>query len=114
MLKKNLGLDISEMLDSEIVPDTLNFTLEPRETVDWAKLNYEDYKTPEFYASRFPSGWQTIPGFEKVFEDMAGNAKSPLDEMIDRKLEADKADSEWQPLDDFENIFGKIIISKEV
>jgi hypothetical protein len=67
-----------------------------------------------YYASKLPSGWQTIAGFDKVFEDMARNAKSPLEEMIDRKLEADKENAEWQPLDEFECIFGKIIISKEV
>jgi hypothetical protein len=42
MLKRNLGRDISEMLDSEVVPYSLNFTLEPRDTVDWytTHLNY--------------------------------------------------------------------------
>jgi hypothetical protein len=41
---------------------------------------------------------------------MAENATSPLDEMIDRQLEADKAQSEWKSLDEFDYIFNKINI----
>jgi hypothetical protein len=113
MLKRNLGRDISEMLNNEVIPDMLNFTLEPKDNFDWSKLNYEDYKTPEYYASKLPNGWQSIAGFDKVFEDMAKNAKSPLEEMIDRKLESDKANAEWQPIESFDHIFQKILISKE-
>ena len=120
MLKRNLGCQISNMLDNDVIPDSLNFTLEPKDNIDWSKLNYEDYKTPEYYASKLPNGWQSIPGFDKVFEDMANQATTPLEEMIrrqnesiDKQLEEDREKSEWQSLDDFEHIFGKILISKE-
>jgi hypothetical protein len=45
----------------------------------------EDYKSFEYAASKFADGWQSIPGFDKVIQDIADNAISPFDEIELRK-----------------------------
>ena len=51
---------------------------------DPEKLKYNSkYRCSEFFAQRFPNGWQSFPGFDKVIELCRSNASkiSPLQEM---------------------------------
>jgi hypothetical protein len=101
-MKKNICDEISKLLDKDIVPDCLNFQLEQTDNLNWDKVTYNDhYKSFDFFASKFPNGWQSIPGFDKVINEMAINAPDPLDEIINRRLEAAKKDSEWLPIEEF-------------
>ena len=104
MFKKNIGCEISKLIENNIIPDCLNYNLEKIEIVDWNKLIYDDYKTPEYYSKKFPVGWEYINGFSKIFEDMAINSKTPLEEIEDRKLESDKKYAEWKSIDNFDHI----------
>jgi hypothetical protein len=110
-MKRNLGREVSFSLENDIIPESLNFTIEPKEPIDWTKVWYNSYYNSfDFFSNKFPTGWQSIAGFDKVIEQMAENATSPLDEMIDRQLEADKANAEWKELKEFDYIFNKINI----
>jgi hypothetical protein len=89
-MKKNICDEISKLLDKQIVPSCLHFQLEETDNINWDKVSYNDYyKSFDFFASKFPNGWQSIPGFDKVIEEMAINAPSPLDEMKERRIESD-------------------------
>lgn len=82
MPKKCIVKDIVEKLNNGEIPDELNYVLEPKINYDPYKLWYNDYYTsPEYIASKFPSGWDCIPGFDKVIEKMAECSISPLEEL---------------------------------
>jgi hypothetical protein len=83
--------------------DIINSILAMREIkpplqYDPEKLMYnEKYKSFEFFADKFPDGWQNIPGFEKIIEQCRQNAVSPLEEMnarIQMALDSKKPDEE--------------------
>lgn len=60
-------------------------TFDVKSVVDWDKLQYGNvYKSPEFFESKFPPGFEYLPGFESIFENMADNAKTPLQEIEER------------------------------
>jgi hypothetical protein len=62
-----------------------NYQIEIPDKIDWDKLEYNPtYKSFDYYANKFPTGWEYLTGFEKIIENMAKNAKSPLEEMEDR------------------------------
>jgi hypothetical protein len=68
-MKRNLGSEISSYLERDVIPDELNFKLEPKEPVDWSKLWYNTYYNSfEFFSNKFPTGWQCITGIDKVIE----------------------------------------------
>ncbi len=72
----------------EIPPEmTYNVpSLKRNETIDWEKLNYnESYKSYGFYASKFTGDYSHIPGFDKIIENMAKNAKYPLEGWLIRQ-----------------------------
>lgn len=51
---------------------------------DPEKLQYnQKYKSFEYFANKFPKGWEFIPGFDKVIEkcQMNANKITPLQEM---------------------------------
>ena len=71
---------LCEQLENGEVPDSLCYTQQKQESIDWSKLLYNNYyRSFEFQASRFPPGFQSIPGFAQVIQHMADNAKSPLE-----------------------------------
>jgi hypothetical protein len=115
-MKKNIGLELSNALENDILPDCVNFTLQPMDNIDWSKLLYNKYYNSfEFCAKKFPNGWQSIPGFDKVIENIASQYTSPLQEIEDRQLYADSLNSEWLPIEEFDYIFNKDLkISKDI
>ena len=71
-----------EMLNRGILPDSLNFNINQTNEVDIYKLAYNlRYKTTEYWESKFPDGYQNIPGFDKIIEKITEEAISPLEEI---------------------------------
>ncbi len=67
-------MDISKLisqLERGELPTELNYSDKPDNTVDLNKLLYNSfYRSYEFYESKFPKGYDNIPGFDKVIESM--------------------------------------------
>ena len=71
-----------EMLNRGILPDSLNFNSNQNQEIDVYKIAYNlRYKTIEYWESKFPDGYQNIPGFDKIIEKIAEEAISPLEEI---------------------------------
>ena len=77
-----------QLLAGEL-PDELNYAAkEPEGPLDIAKVQYQSfYRTFEFAASKFPAGWESIKGFDKVIE-MCIPTKTPSEEMLERQVVA--------------------------
>ena len=70
------------LLNKGILPDSLNFSLNQNNELDVYKIAYNlRYKTTEYWESKFPDGYQNIPGFDKVIEKITEEALSPLEEI---------------------------------
>ena len=83
-----------EMLNRGILPDSLNFNINQNNEIDVYKIAYNlRYKTTEYWESKFPDGYQNIPGFDKIIEKIAEEALSPLEE-ISLKQEISKINIE--------------------
>ena len=71
-----------EMLNRGILPDSLNFNINQTNEIDMYKLAYNlRYKSTEYWESKFPDGYQNIPGFDKIIEKITEEAISPLEEI---------------------------------
>jgi len=79
--------NIVQQLKKGLLPNELKYSEQEKEEIDWAKVQYNSfYKSPEFFASKFPSEWaDTFPAFDKICEEMAANAKTPLEEIEERQ-----------------------------
>ena len=54
--------------------------------LDLTELKYNwFYRDYSYWASKFPAGHESIPGFEKIIQSMADNALTPLEEIELRK-----------------------------
>ena len=76
----------NELLLKGICPDELNFSKEPQ-PIDISKIQYNAfYRSYEFVENKFPSGYETIPGFDKVINMIAENLESttPLEEILEK------------------------------
>jgi hypothetical protein len=82
---------LNEALSNGILPDELNFTKQNnQDEVDMNKLKYNAfYRSYEFYESKFPPGYECIPGFNKIIELIAEKAEenqvTPLEEILERQ-----------------------------
>ena len=71
-----------EMLNCGILPNSLNYTINQEPDIDVYKLAYNlRYKTTEYWESKFPDGYQNIPGFDKIIEKITEESISPLEEI---------------------------------
>ena len=81
---------ILEKLNKELaegrVPDELKFNKDDEVgqcSFDWSKVQYNTfYKDKRYIEGKFPKGHEAIPGFDKIFEIMAQEISSPLEEML--------------------------------
>jgi hypothetical protein len=73
---------VIQQLENGILPSQLNFCKTNfQEEIDWEKVKYNTfYKSFEYTASKFPPGFESIPGFDKVIE-MNIPKCSPLEEL---------------------------------
>ena len=81
----------NDMFNNGIVPDEFNYNSsdQPQQEIDWSKVAYNTfYKTPEYFLSKFPPGFENLPGADKIIDEMIIQAKSPLEEMREREQEA--------------------------
>jgi hypothetical protein len=86
-MKKQIE-EINNSIKRGVLPDCLNFSKAPDNDIDVSKLQYNAfYKSYEFAQSKFPSGYDSIPGFENVIESCICQ-HTPLDEMNQRHEEA--------------------------
>ena len=59
-------------------------TFQIKSVVDWDKLQYNStYKSPEYFRNKFPLGFEYLNGFEEIIQNMANNAKTPYEEMME-------------------------------
>jgi len=71
-----------DLLNKGILPDSLNFSLNQNNEIDVYKIAYNlRYKTTEYWESKFPDGFQNIPGFDKIIEKITEEAITPLEEI---------------------------------
>ena len=71
-----------ELLNRGILPDSLNFNGNQSQEFDIYKVAYNlRYKTTEYWESKFPNGYQNIPGFDKIIEKIKEEALTPLEEI---------------------------------
>ena len=78
-------LEDLKMLRSGILPESLRFTIGPKEPIDWRMVQYiNKYKTFEFHHQKFKG----IGGMDAVIQHMADTARTPLEEMHDRHDES--------------------------
>ena len=76
---------IVKLLNSNILPNELNFSIEQPD-IDWSKVQYNTfYKSFEFHKNKYPEGFDNLPAFEKIIISQCHNAKSPLEEINKRQ-----------------------------
>jgi hypothetical protein len=80
--KKNILQYINECFENETIPNELSYEVEPSTgKIDYDKFNYNLNKF-DIVASKFPNGWDSIPGFDKVIENLSNEISwTMLDEM---------------------------------
>jgi hypothetical protein len=79
------SFEVVKKLNSGVLPNELNFSLEQPE-LDWSKVLFNTfYKSYEFHSSKFPDGFENLPAFDKIVNHMIENAKTPLEEMTKRQ-----------------------------
>ena len=77
---------INKSISKGVLPDCLNFSLEPSDGFDWGKIKYNAfYRSYEYVENKFPPGYESIPGFDKVIEMCIPEA-TPLEEMTARQM----------------------------
>lgn len=71
-------------IELDVVNEITNMSHMKPLQYDPEKLQYnQKYKCFEYFANKFPKGWEFIPGFNKVIEQCQMNASkiTPLQEM---------------------------------
>ena len=77
---------INQDLEQGKLPDCLNFVDEPKEKFDWRMVKYNTfYKDREYIIGQFPKGFETLPAFDKIIDEIIENIDSPLEEMERRQ-----------------------------
>ena len=71
---------INNQFESGYIPNELFYTL-PNRDIDINKITYnETYKSFEYHAKKLPY-YNSIPGLDKVIQNMANSTLSPLEEL---------------------------------
>ena len=73
-----------QQLNAGILPDGLNYSLTQSNEFDITELKYNwFYRDYSYFASKFPPGFEKIPGFDNIIEIMIqiNLNTSPLDEI---------------------------------
>lgn len=83
--------ELNNLLSRGILPDELDFTAKPKPELDINKIKYNAfYRSYEFAESKFPKGYENIPGFENIIESVRQELENitPLEEMELRQKQA--------------------------
>ena len=76
--------ELNKLFSKGILPDELDFTIKPRPELDINKIKYNSfYRSYEFAESKFPPGYENIPGFDKIIDLTRQELEntSPLEEI---------------------------------
>ena len=76
--------ELNNLLSRGILPDELDFTSKPRPELDINKIKYNAfYRSYEYAETKFPPGYESIPGFDKVIESVRQELEkiTPLEEI---------------------------------
>ena len=79
---------IIRQLNLGVLPNELNFTLQPPDELDWEKVQYNTfYRTKDFIIGKMPNpdAFMNLPGSDLIIEDILSTVKTPLEEMIERE-----------------------------
>ena len=86
--------EINESFKNGFIPDCLFYTIEKGGMqIDPRKISYNDYyRSYDFYESKFKGDYSSIPGFDKLIENISQiaieNNKTPLQELEEIKSNA--------------------------
>lgn len=70
-----------DLLNRGILPESLRFN-QAQEELDFNKIAYNlRYKSTDYWLSKFPPGFENLPGANKIIEKIAEKALSPLEEL---------------------------------
>ena len=94
--------EINKLIDNNIIPDAFDFTIREKQSIDWSKLNYNDYNSFDNCAKKFTKGWESIPNFDKIIQQISDNITSPLEEMNER-LRISELDNEYKKSIELQN-----------
>ena len=84
-MSKQSIIQLVKLLNNDTLPLQLDYTMQPIINYDVDKIQYNSYyKSFEFFESKFPSGFDSMPGYYRIINEIRYNAKTPLDEMNDR------------------------------
>jgi len=84
MSKKSI-VQLVKMLNNDILPPMLDYNINPVIGYDINKIQYNSYyKSFDFFDSKFPSGFENLPGYYNIIDNIRCNAKTPLEELNDR------------------------------
>lgn len=91
--------ELNEQFNKGILPDELNFSIKREFVLDLNKIKYNAfYRSYEFYESKFPKGYESIPGFDKIIDSIVYKAqetkKTPLDELEEIEKEIKEINKE--------------------
>ena len=77
---------LNYLFENGMLPQEFNYDISKPEIVDWSKVQYNTfYKSQEYHVGKFPNGFQNLPGYDKIINNIILNAKSPLEEIITRQ-----------------------------
>ncbi len=73
--------EINDSFDKGILPKCLDFSIVNTDEIDIDMLKYNAfYRSYEFAESKFPPGFDSIPGFDKIIESCIPTL-TPLEEL---------------------------------
>lgn len=80
----------SNFIEVNLNDSCFDFSLkQPRDIVDWSKLQYTNiYQTYDYFDSRFSGNYSHIPGFNLIIQKMADKALTPYEEIQQRISDA--------------------------
>lgn len=84
-MKTNKLIEYVNLLDNDIIPNVFSYKLTNKINIDYLKVYYNDtYFSSDYFNAKFPFS-SSIIGFDSVINDIANNAISPLDEILERQ-----------------------------
>ena len=81
--------EINECFKNGYIHNSLFYSIEDKISIDPRKINYTNYyQSYDFFENKFSSECYSIPGFDKLIENMSNvaivNNKTPLKELEER------------------------------
>ena len=83
--------ELNKQLSNGVLPDVLNYTAESK-PLDICELKYNAfYRSYGFVESKFPKGYDSIPGFDCVIQSIADKLEqeeiTPLKEILEKAID---------------------------